>query len=134
MPIEPTRPEWWVEEPAEGFGEPWPLVYELCDVLPSGSWTLVGGLMVQLHAHCTGIHPQRATTDVDLLLHVEIGMTWSNAKSALLPAGFQQQKSLYRNAAAHRFVRVRAEGGEHEVVDVMIADHVPPCAGAEHPR
>lgn len=42
-------------------------------VLPHEYWTLIGGLMVQLHAIHHGIDVVRPTNDVDLIVHVETG-------------------------------------------------------------
>lgn len=82
--------------------------------------------MVQLHAYHAGLQPPRATTDVDLLIHVEIDMTWSKAKSSSVPAGFELRRPSSRYGSMHRFVRPNSESGVDEVVDVMIADHVAP--------
>ena len=38
---------------------PWPLAFELASSLPKGSWVLVGGLMVHVHALRAGVK-QRA--------------------------------------------------------------------------
>lgn len=46
---------------------PWPLAFSL----PAGSWVLVGGLMVHVHALRAGVKASRPTTDVDLLLNIE---------------------------------------------------------------
>ncbi|KDA05489.1 hypothetical protein DC31_16770 [Microbacterium sp. CH12i] len=50
---------------------PWPLAFELASGLPKGSWVLVGGLMVHVHALRAGVKASRPTTDVDLLLNIE---------------------------------------------------------------
>jgi hypothetical protein len=42
-----------VSTPGGGREQPWPNVAEIENVFPSGNWTLVGGLMTQLHS----IHP-----------------------------------------------------------------------------
>ena len=34
---------------------PWPSAFELARLLPESSWTLVGGLMVKLHAELAGL-------------------------------------------------------------------------------
>jgi hypothetical protein len=39
-------------------------------VLPAGSWTLVGGLMTQLHTIHRGLGIVRPTNDVDIVLHI----------------------------------------------------------------
>lgn len=126
MQSQPLRPTWQVTEPPGGFGTPWPLLYELCKALPEDSWTLVGGLMVQLHAFHADLTPERATTDIDIALHVEIDMTWAAAKRSLMPIGFALQKPLYRRGSLHRFTR-EGSAAEPDIVDVMIADHVAPA-------
>jgi len=42
-------------------------------VVPASAWTLIGGLMVQLHGLAAGLPVVRPTNDVDVLLHVETG-------------------------------------------------------------
>ena len=59
--------------PAGGWGRPWPDVAELAAAVPASAWTLIGGLMVQLHALVAGLPVVRPTDDVDVLLHVETG-------------------------------------------------------------
>lgn len=44
---------------------------EIARVLPHDRWTLIGGLMTQLHAIRRGIEAVRPTVDVDTVLHVE---------------------------------------------------------------
>lgn len=48
-----------------GWPDPWPNVAEIAAVLPTDKWTLVGGLMTQLHSihHGLGIvRPVRAAS------------------------------------------------------------------------
>ena len=45
----------------------WDATLDLADELPERGWTLVGGLMVQLHAYRYGQSGMRATTDIDIL-------------------------------------------------------------------
>lgn len=54
-----------------GWPVPWPSVAELAEALPPGSWTLVGGLMTQLHTIHHGLGVVRPTNDVDIVLHIE---------------------------------------------------------------
>src|SRR5690606_11099078 len=54
-----------------GWPHPWPNVAELAREIPSHAWTLVGGLMVQLHTVHRGIGVVRPTNDVDIALHIE---------------------------------------------------------------
>jgi hypothetical protein len=50
-----TRPTIDVRSPTGGWLYPWPNVAELARVLPADRWTLIGGLMTQLHAIHRGI-------------------------------------------------------------------------------
>jgi len=61
---EPPRPP----TPAGGWGRPWPDVAELAAAVPAEVWTLIGGLMVQLHGVLAGLPMVRPTDDVDVLL------------------------------------------------------------------
>lgn len=116
------RPTWAVEEPVGGFGPPWPLAMELAQSFPPGSWTLIGGLMVQLHAIHGGVRIPRATVDVDMVLHIETFMSWASARRTLTSLGFVLRSPLDPEGPFHRFLR----GGD--VVDVLIADHPAPRA------
>lgn len=121
-----------------GWPAPWPSVAELAEVLPIGSWTLVGGLMTQLHTihHALGV--VRPTNDVDIVLHIETQRGAPNEVAAALEElGYQFQPSIdERQKAAHRFIRdtptvdlVAGAGNERqdeEQVDVLIADHPAP--------
>lgn len=49
------RPTTDVSSPPGGWGAPWPNVAEIEAVLPHEKWTLVGGLMTQLHGIRRGI-------------------------------------------------------------------------------
>ncbi|MGY1709080.1 hypothetical protein ACI8AC_06165 [Geodermatophilus sp. SYSU D00758] len=62
-----------VPTPAGGWGRPWPDVAELAAAVPHEAWTLIGGLMIRLHAVAAGLPVVRPTNDVDVLLHVETG-------------------------------------------------------------
>ena len=53
--------------PAGGWARPWPDVAELAAVCRLTTWTLIGGLMVQLHAIAAGLPVVRPTNDVDVL-------------------------------------------------------------------
>lgn len=108
--------------------EPWHRVAELAEVLPSEHWTLIGGLMVQLHALHRGIDAVRPTNDIDLIIHVETarGRPTSVAR-ALEDLGYEIQPSL-SGRTAHRFVRGDAtiDVVAQDVVDVVAADHAAP--------
>jgi hypothetical protein len=125
------RPRLDVAAPAGGWLAPWPNVAEIEAVLPPSSWTLVGGLMTQLHAVHRGIGVVRPTDDVDIVLHVETtpGVPGTAAR-ALESLGYTMLEPVDPRAGfAHRFRR----GDQHvdlvasqDVVDVLVADHVPP--------
>ncbi|KGH45665.1 hypothetical protein IN07_16365 [Modestobacter caceresii] len=124
---EPLRPP----TPTGGWVRPWPDVAELAAAVPAEAWTLIGGLMVQLHAVVAGLPIVRPTNDVDVLLHVETGRgRAAQVAAALEGLGYQLRPSLDpRTGTAHRFVR----GGAvidlvTSVVDVVAADHAPPRA------
>ena len=68
-----TRPDWTIRMPLGGWGPPWPQAVELLQVMPSTQWTLVGGLMIQLHAAYAEMDLTRATLDIDMVLHDETG-------------------------------------------------------------
>lgn len=113
---------WDVPVPPGGWGTPWPQCVELARELPSTMWTLVGGLMVQLHSAAAGMAVSRPTADVDIVLHIETGAaTTAAVVAALNGLGYTLQQSIDRQAPAHRFVR-----GVQQV-DVMVADHLPPA-------
>lgn len=115
-----------------GWPKPWPNVAELADRLPSERWTLVGGLMVQLHAVHRRVGTIRATDDVDVVLHVESfrGVP-AAAADALESLDYRLSPPLDpRNKTAHRFIRGDARVGlltsTTDTVDVLLADHVAP--------
>lgn len=123
-----------VPTPAGGWLAPWPNVAEIEAVLPSSAWTLVGGLMTQLHAVHAGVGVVRPTDDVDIVLHVETTPGAPGAAARALEAiGYTLLDAVDPRADfAHRFRRgdqqvdlVMAGG---DVVDVLVADHVPPRA------
>lgn len=121
-----------VATPPGGWGLPWPNVVEIEAVLPHESWTLVGGLMTQLHAIHVGIDAVRPTNDVDIVLHVETtsGIA-ATAASALESIGYSLLTSLDpREPTAHRFTRGDAKvdlvTSAPDVVDVLVADHAAP--------
>lgn len=119
---------------AWGWPIPWPSVAELADALPAGSWTLVGGLMTQLHTIHHGLGIVRPTNDVDIVLHIETQRGVPNkVATALEGLGYRFQTSIdERNNTAHRFVRGTSTvdlvtgAGNEDQVDVLIADHPAP--------
>jgi hypothetical protein len=114
-----------VPTPAYGWEHPWPNAFEISRVFPSENWTLVGGLMVQLHSLLSGISVQRPTDDLDMLLHIEIATGLpAEAARVLEQLGYQLRPPTTRKAPAYRFTRDR------DVIDVMSADHAAPSRRA----
>lgn len=116
-----------------GWPAPWPSVAELADALPAGSWTLVGGLMTQLHTVHNRLGVVRPTNDIDIVLHIETARGVPNTvATALESLGYRFQPSLaVRSTVGHRFVRGAVTvdvvaGATEEQVDVLIADHPAP--------
>lgn len=134
MNDEMQRPTIEVAPAPGGWPAPWPSVAELTDALPVGSWTLVGGLMTQLHTVHRGLGIVRPTNDVDIVLHIETRLGLPGTTAAVLEGlGYRLQPSFDpRNNTAHRFVRgttavdlvTGTEHGEH--IDVLISDHPAP--------
>lgn len=73
------RPVINVAAPTGGWPDPWPNVAEIAAVLPADKWTLVGGLMTQLHSIHHGLGIVRPTNDVDIVLHIETSRNVSRA-------------------------------------------------------
>ncbi|MGL5929318.1 MAG: hypothetical protein ACRCY8_10300 [Dermatophilaceae bacterium] len=117
-----------------GWPPPWPNVAELTDALPAGTWTLVGGLMTQLHAIHHGLGVVRPTNDVDIVLHIETSRGVPDATAtALEQLGYRLQVAVDpRNNTAHRFERddgtvdIITEAADNDVVDVLVSDHAAP--------
>lgn len=105
------------------WGYPWPGVLELARSVPCEHWTLVGGLMVQLHCFLNDVGRVRPTADIDTLAHVEITgrSSLGHLKAGLRKLGYHERPSLSEAVPLHRFVR---EGTW--TVDFLIADHVAP--------
>jgi hypothetical protein len=132
MAADSGRETWDVPVPLGGWGTPWPQCVELARALPSTQWTLVGGLMVQLHSAAAGLAVSRPTADVDIVLHIETGAaTTSSVTAVLAELGYTLQESIDKDAPAHRFVRGKQQ------IDVMIADQMPeakiPTIGGRKP-
>jgi hypothetical protein len=90
-----------------GWPTPWPNVAELASVLPADKWTLVGGLMTQLHTVHRGLGVVRPTNDVDIVLHIETSRGVPAATAvALERVGYELLDFVDpRQNTAHRFVR-----------------------------
>lgn len=120
--------------PPGGWLRPWPDVAELAAAVPATAWTLIGGLMVQLHGAVAGLPVVRPTDDVDVLLHVETGQgRAAEVARALEGLDYRLRPGLDpRTGTAHRFVREGAvvdlvtSEATGSVVDVVVADHAPP--------
>lgn len=100
--------------------ELWAAVGELAGRLP-GEWTLIGGLMVQLHAVEHGIRDVRATVDIDILGQARPQGALSAIDRALLREGFELIGPDL-DGYAHRYQRDRL------VVDVLAPDGIRPPA------
>lgn len=99
---------------------PWPTAFELALLLPQYSWTLVGGLMVAMHAHVAGLQMPRTTTDVDSTLHLENGaITFAQTAATLNSAGYVLDEGTKH---AYLFTRVNVIHGGQDRIDVMCAD------------
>jgi hypothetical protein len=93
---------------------PWSTAFELARLLPLNSWTLVGGLMVKLHAELAGLPTTRTTVDVDSALHLETqAVTFAEAAAQLRGAGYVIDRTTKH---AYRFDR----GPDR--VDLMCSD------------
>jgi hypothetical protein len=112
--------------PAEYWAHPWPQVAELAAVAASDTWTLVGGLMVQLHAIRNDVGSIRPTTDIDALLHLETGAVSKAAFVGKLGTlRYRLQDQVQPGMQELHYVR------DGSMVDVMVADHVAPRVMAE---
>jgi hypothetical protein len=120
MTHDDRRPVWQVTAPPGGWPPPWPQLVEIVRVIPHTQWTLVGGVMVQLHAAHAGMQLTRPTRDVDMILHIETGAaTFSGVRHQLEQLGYTIHEPVGQ-VPVHRFDR------GVEQVDVMVADHLPP--------
>jgi len=80
---------------AGGWPPPWPQVTEIVRTIPHTQWTLVGGLMVQLHAVHAGVRVTRPTRDVDMILHIETGATtFSGVRQKLERLGYELREPV----------------------------------------
>lgn len=119
-----VRERWEVDAPPGGWARPWPLAVEVAHALPEFSWTLVGGLMVQVHAARIGLR-HRPTEDIDIVLHIETdAISFAGARERLEKLGFELRRPKKRTGFVHCFER------DADIVDVMVADHLqhPPKA------
>src|SRR5688500_18050016 len=123
-----------IESAPGGWPRPWPNVAELTEVLPTGSWTLIGGLMTQLHTVHRGLGVVRPTDDIDIALHIETSRgVPGKIADALEAIGYRLRETVDpRDNTAHRWVRgtsvvdLTGRSPYEEVVDVLRADHAAP--------
>lgn len=117
------RPVWQLSAPAGGWPPPWPQLVEIVQAIPHTQWTLIGGLMVQVHAAYAALQLTRPTRDVDMILHIETGAaTFGGVQYELERLGYALREPI-GDGPVHRFVR----GPDNaETVDVMVADRLPP--------
>lgn len=126
------RPVLDVPTPPGGWGAPWPNVAEIASAFPCDRWSLVGGLMAQLHGAHRGVDAVRPTDDVDIVLHVETTRRLPTAAARTLEGlGYQLLDPVDpRRPTAHRFRRgkqtVDLVAAGDDVVDVLVADHTAP--------
>lgn len=116
-----------MQAPVGGWPHPWPKVEELAGVLPADQWTLIGGLMTQLHAINRGIGVVRPTNDVDIVLHIEAtrGVPATTA-AALLTSGIDKEDGdEVDQVGAEKHVNTQNER-HADIVDVLVADHAAP--------
>lgn len=119
---------WQVAEPAGGWPPPWPQVVEIAQAIPHTQWTLVGGLMVQLHAAHAGLRLTRPTRDVDMILHIGSGAaTFAGVQHELERLGYVLREPV-GDGPVHRFAR---GSSDTETIDVMVADRLSP---KQHPK
>jgi predicted nucleotidyltransferase len=117
------RPRWQVAAPVGGWAPPWPQVVEIVEIIPHNQWTLVGRLMVQLHAAYAGMMLTRPTRDVDMILHIETGAaSFAGVREQLELLGYVLHEPVGKGPV-HRFCRGEKR---EQMVDVMAADHLAP--------
>lgn len=106
-------------------------------MLPTNKWTLIGGLMTQLHSIHRGLGIVRPTNDVDIVLHIETSRGVANETTAALRSlGYELRQAVDpRNKTAHRFRRgastidvVADQPSEDadDIIDVLLSDHHAP--------
>ncbi|WP_234928523.1 hypothetical protein [Mycobacteroides abscessus] len=104
------RPVWRISAPPGGWAPPWPQLVEIVGAVPHTQWTLIGGVMVQLHAAYAGMQLTRPTRDIDMILHIETGAaSFSGVREQLERLGYAIHEP-YGDGPVHRFYR--GAGGE----------------------
>ena len=108
-----------------GTGHPWSTVYAVAAANIPESWLLAGGLMVQLHAIMGGL-TARPTTDADLLADLMADRRGiARLRNILASRGFETQPGTLTGYTT----RMSAPNGD--VVDLLVADHLPKFLGAD---
>ena len=106
----------------------WPQVVEIVRAIPRTQLTLVGGLMVQLHAAYAGLRLTRTTRDIDMILHIDSGAaTFAGVQQELERLGYVLREPV-GDGLIHRFAR---GSSDTETIDVMVADRLSP---KQHPK
>jgi hypothetical protein len=119
---------WQMSAPSDGVQPPWPQMIEIVQAIPHTQWTLVGGLMVQLHAAHAGLRLTRPTRDVDMILHIDSGAaTFAGVQLELGRLGYMLREPV-GDGPVHRFARGSSDA---ETIDVMVADRLSP---KQHPK
>jgi len=89
-------------------GRLWAAVLDVADAQPSG-WTLIGALMVMLHAHDHGLDTHRTTRDADALVDVRgiaqatrrLVATLEHLGCVPLPSAIEPDACAYRTSSVH---------------------------------
>jgi hypothetical protein len=95
---------------------PWPVVFEIAEHTDIDNWTLVGGLMVHVHAIRAGVDAARPTGDVDVVFSAATAKV-SAIAAPLQTLGFTP-KLPELGGPLHRFTR-----GD-DIVDIMVPSGV----------
>lgn len=110
--------------PAEGaLDGAWRLLLALGSEPAMPRWVLIGGLMVELHAHEHGATPPRLTDDADVLVDVRASPDGLPVVARWLIDNGLQLEAPDPVGVAHRF-----RGRDGVVVDLLAPDHVGPRA------
>lgn len=96
----------------------WRTVIDLASNRVSETWTLVGGLMVDVHARRAGVFMPRPTEDVDVVVDYATNRSsLVDARAALHEIDFELSD---QERHAYRFFHV-----DGRKLDLMVADHLP---------
>ena len=108
-----------IDPPDEASRRLWHAVSDLVELLPQ-DWTLVGGLMVQLHAFEHGVPDVRVTVDIDVLGQARPPGPLQAIDRALIDAGFDAHPPDPDNYG-YRYER------DGLIVDVLAPDGIRPA-------